>query len=598
MRYPLVASLFVAIAGTTLAQPSPPAESRTKPRHDRVPRVSITDNRKPAGVLHGNELVLHLVAEVGMWYPDGDSAAGAPVQAFAEENHVPRIPGPMIRARAGTEATVTLRNTIPNTTLVVHGLTSRTRTGLAVDDSVQLAPGETRTVHLRLDAPGTYYYWGTTTGSTIGERTREDAQLTGAIVVDQADAPRPRSHHGVRHLGRHGGTRRSWSARILSAVNGRSWPHTERLDLHGGRHGALAGDQRARRTCIRCTCTASTTCWTAVATADRHHVRAGRAPAREHRRPARPARRCTLTWVPERPGNWLFHCHIPQHFAPAARSACRRPRWTATCTHVMNHALEGMNGLVMGVIVKPRAGEREVAERGTSRRQLRLLVRPSAGGSAEQPYFSFAHGARRRGAAEGFRAARGPPIVRAARRAGEHHRRERARRADRRALARHRAGELLRRRGRLQRQRRAHLPRHRAAAIRSWRASRRRAPAPSSITRTSMKVATARRARGANHRARAGRALRSAHGSHSRREQHQAAERHVGRHPTNDPTQRKSGFRAAPAPRGSPLTRAPDQHDDERSRAALRSHAGGHAAALASARKGRRRSPGRAADGA
>ena len=21
-----------------------------------------------------------------------------------------------------------------------------------------------------------------------------------------------------------------------------------------------------------------------------------------------------MTWIPERPGNWLFHCHLPDHF--------------------------------------------------------------------------------------------------------------------------------------------------------------------------------------------------------------------------------------------------------------------------------------------
>jgi FtsP/CotA-like multicopper oxidase with cupredoxin domain len=106
-----------------------------------------------------------------------------------------------------------------------------------------------------------------------------------------------------------------------------------------------------------------------------------------------------LRWVPERAGNWLFHCHIPEHFAP--RGPIGMPRsetGDVDATHhamlgeaqAMNHALEGMNGLVAGVTVRSRAGSVARAEDGSPRRTLRLLVRRNAGSSTALPYFEYA----------------------------------------------------------------------------------------------------------------------------------------------------------------------------------------------------------------
>src|SRR5262249_37836297 len=64
-----------------------------------------------------------------------------------------------------------------------------------------------------------------------------------------------------------------------------------------------------------------------------------------------------MTWVPERPGNWLFHCHVSLHLEP--RNA------PGTTGHVMpdmtaNHALTGMVGLVMGITVAPRGRDAQL----------------------------------------------------------------------------------------------------------------------------------------------------------------------------------------------------------------------------------------------
>jgi hypothetical protein len=71
----------------------------------------------------------------------------------------------------------------------------------------------------------------------------------------------------------------------------------------------------------------------------------------------------SITWVPERPGDWLFHCHFAIHLHPPSYN----PHEIAG-----DHALTGMTGLVIGIIVKPRGSSQTVAQ--TSVRKLRLIA--------------------------------------------------------------------------------------------------------------------------------------------------------------------------------------------------------------------------------
>src|SRR4029450_1500769 len=96
----------------------------------------------------------------------------------------------------------------------------------------------------------------------------------------------------------------------------------------------------------------------------------------------------SFTWIPSRPGNWLFHCHDNLHTA-AAGALDGRPRPTAAHHHVIfNHALEMMSGPVIGITVLPDAGVYADPEQAR-RRQLRLVARTDAGGTDAQPGFGF-----------------------------------------------------------------------------------------------------------------------------------------------------------------------------------------------------------------
>jgi len=289
-------------------------------------RVRVNGNRRAAGTWRDGVLAVHLEARLGMWHPDGDRAPGAEVPAFAEAGKPPEIPGPLIRVPAGTDVALTVHNAVPNTVLTVHGLYARPLTTPAAD-TLQIASGATRPVRFRLDAPGTYYYWGTTMGREFRGRTREDAQLSGAIIVDEPGQRAPRDRIlviGVWEDTLGGVVLARERERELMVVNGRSWPHTERLSymvgdtvrwrvlnvstdvhpmhLHGFYYQVVArGD----------------------GTGDTSYAEGRRDLVVTQR--MIPGQTMLMRWIPERAGNWLFHCHIPRHFGPRAPLGLRRP---------------------------------------------------------------------------------------------------------------------------------------------------------------------------------------------------------------------------------------------------------------------------------
>jgi FtsP/CotA-like multicopper oxidase with cupredoxin domain len=99
------------------------------------------------------------------------------------------------------------------------------------------------------------------------------------------------------------------------------------------------------------------------------------------------------TWTADRLGNWLFHCHIPEHFAvrgplgfppPVALSQAGR-------IHPGNMSTD-MGGLVMAIEVKPAEDDTTAlaptitAAQPTARR-LRLIMRSNIGSTPPTPYY-------------------------------------------------------------------------------------------------------------------------------------------------------------------------------------------------------------------
>jgi FtsP/CotA-like multicopper oxidase with cupredoxin domain len=175
--------------------------------------------------------------------------------------------------------------------------------------------------------------------------------------------------------------------REVLAINGRSWPHTERLD-------ATIGD---------------TLVWRVInGSPDVHPMHlhgfyfrvdgfdgpqplppnkttSGRMAVTEH---MLPFNTMTMTWIPERAGNWLFHCHYQPHAGPH-RPLGPVPQRDAAVTAHENHALGGMGGLVMGVHVRQRGGEPTTRAAAAARRRLRLVAVRDSGFPDSLPSMRF-----------------------------------------------------------------------------------------------------------------------------------------------------------------------------------------------------------------
>lgn len=393
---------LMLVLGVALLRPgSAPAQGgATTPRGSSAPtsrvattRVRPNDNRTPAGTLRAGVLILKLEARLGEWHPDGEAAPGVIVPAFAVEGATTQIPGPLIRVPQGAEVVVTVRNGLPNDTLRVHGLHERPLRTAPDSAPLVLLPGASRTVRFRLQATGTFYYWGTTTGRALAFRTGVDAQLTGAMVVDSA-LTRP-GRDRIFVLG-------SWTdtvaraflprQRVLGVVNGRSWPATERLTARVGdslqwRVINASGDLHPMHLhgfFFRVTARGDGTTDT-LFTPDRAAlaVTEGMSMGATY----------AMTWVPERAGNWLFHCHIPEHFGPRAALGLP-PDSSPAAVHARHasHADGGMSGLVLGITVRARDDRAAAPARAPDegRRRLRLLVRASPGSTPSRPIYRYA----------------------------------------------------------------------------------------------------------------------------------------------------------------------------------------------------------------
>ena len=224
------------LVGCALLCAAPPAPALLPPPTAAPPPSEVVvanDNRRPAGSLRGGVLTLRLEVRQGTWRPESDSGAALPVQAFAEVGGPLRVPGPFVRVPVGTEIRATVHNTLRDSALVVHGLSDRPSSG---DSGVRIKPGETRELRFVVRAPGTYYYWGSTTGRGIEDREWLDSQLSGAIVVDPPGAREDDRTFvigmWIQEADSSGPVPRP--AREILTINGKSWPYTERFTFTVG----------------------------------------------------------------------------------------------------------------------------------------------------------------------------------------------------------------------------------------------------------------------------------------------------------------------------------------------------------------------------
>jgi manganese oxidase len=284
---------------------------RSSVRAIDLPFVLPNDNRSPAGRLSHDTLELHLVVGMAVWRPEADSGPSIEVAAFGEEGKSLRVPGPLIRVPTGTVITVTVRNGLADSTLRIYGLVTRPA---ATHDSLVLRPGESRSVTFPAGAPGSYLYWASL-GINDHDMDDEREQIGGAFIVDPPGGSPP---DRVMVLNIWGTNVDSLTYRNTLTINGRSWPSTERIEATVGdtlRWRLLNATWRNHPMHLhgfyyRVDARGDPFADTLYSEADRRLVVT---------EGMRPLTTMAMTWVPERPGNWLFHCHLGFHVVPSAR---------------------------------------------------------------------------------------------------------------------------------------------------------------------------------------------------------------------------------------------------------------------------------------
>lgn len=314
-------------------------------------RIVANSNQVPAGRLHNGQLTVQLEAAMGEWSPEEDDGPRLKVAAFREEGGNLSTPGPFLRVPEGTEINAIVYNHLDGP-LTVHGLHARPADAKEV---LVIPPGESREVYFLAGAPGTYFYWGSLNGAeNLGQRRAEDAQLNGAFLVDAKadvkDTIADRTLVITNWLVVDDETAQPPRFRDVLGINGLSWPHTERLTYRVGQ----------------------TVHWRIINASNSTHpmhlhgfyfrvdsvgdAESDMVYGDDQRRMAatellRPGRTFTLTWTPDRSGNWLFHCHVLPHISPERRY------WKSTVmtsgSAMADHAREGMAGLVMGITILP-----------------------------------------------------------------------------------------------------------------------------------------------------------------------------------------------------------------------------------------------------
>ena len=335
--------------------------------------IEPNDNRHPAGELKDGILTIHLEAREGVWYPETPANPGMLVYTFAEEGKPLQMPGPLIRVPEGTEVNLTIRNNIDGQSLNFHGLHSRPGD---VKDSVTVAPGATWSTRFKTGEAGTYYYNGTLSNSRrIGPWPLEkDGQLYGGMIIDKA-GEKPDTAERIFIIGRNIERQADQSELVAVAINGLSWPFTERLTYKVG----------------------ESVNWRVINTSsighplhlhgfyyNVHSIGDGERDKQFDKKDTRRAvtqllmigQTMRMSWVPERSGNWLFHCHMLKHIAPA--DVRLRPElMNASAGHdLQHHVQEDMAGLIMGIHVLPNNAIPEKKKvTAINRRQINMLVK-------------------------------------------------------------------------------------------------------------------------------------------------------------------------------------------------------------------------------
>ncbi len=384
-------AILVLLASPTLAAST--ERTAGEPTSD----VVINDNRRPAGERRGECLELKLRAAPGHWRPEGNEGPVLEVAAFGEISRPLEIPAPLIRVPEGTEIAVSIRNDLAHA-LRVSGLCTHDGSPCA---PVEIAPAAERSIRFKAGRAGTYHYSATTMPVPMPFRDASDLQLSGAFVVDPAGLPPTPDRVLVitewTSLSRQqfmevagaddpGVAFLAINPKFTFLINGLAWPATERF--------SYPVDEEVR--------------WRVINLSTQKHpmhlhgfyftvdslgdgVRDSIFPAARKRRVVTqllaPDATMTMTWRPERTGNWLFHCHISDHVSPERRLTA------GAQSHAHHHGASdpaaGMAGMILGVSVTGTSETATGPVAAAVARKLTLTMQSENGRDGTLPAYGF-----------------------------------------------------------------------------------------------------------------------------------------------------------------------------------------------------------------
>lgn len=346
---------------------------------DRLPRIAVNDNRSPAGELLDGVFTISLELGEGRWHPESEDGDAFRVYAFGERGRSLENPGPLVRVPQGAKIHAIVHNALP-VAATVHGLHERPGTD---EDAFALQPGATQDVRFTAGQPGAYYYWASTTDSALERRTPIETQLAGAFIVDP---PGVGTTDRVFVIG-------VWYKDVpfrpgssqVATINGKSWPYTEHFTFKAGETvhwrwlNPSVSDHAMHLHGFY---------YHVDGTGDAERYK----PYHEGERPQIVTRfvdsgqTFDMTWLAERPGRWLFHCHMLVHMSPPEWQVLvesPEPGAVTTPAHEHSYPTEtqhaGMGGLVLGITVAD-GGESPKPPTWHAERKLQLTLDERSGG--------------------------------------------------------------------------------------------------------------------------------------------------------------------------------------------------------------------------
>ena len=253
-----------------------------------------------------------------------------------------------------------------------------------MEDALILPPDATQDVCFKAGDPGVYYYWASTTGSSLERRRPIETQLAGAFVVDRPGVATP---DRVFVIG-------VWYKEFpfrpgspqVATINGKSWPYDERFTFKVGET-------------VRWRWLNPSVSEHAMHLHGFYYQLAGGGDAeryKSYKESERPlivtklietGQNFDMTWVPERAGRWLFHCHMLIHMSPQdwSKLAEKPEPGAATTTLHQEHSYPaeaqraGMGGLVLGITVEGNESAKPTVWH--AERSLRLTLDEHTGGT-------------------------------------------------------------------------------------------------------------------------------------------------------------------------------------------------------------------------